>query len=193
MLCYDVTEAMRLQEFKDEAHSHLLELSKAAGGKDFLLDEFMKKAVEIVGSFLQVDRVGVYMLTDLGEIQLVISFDVKKDKVNAEKYRAMNREYANEYLDLIRQDRILSVSNLEIEGISPFIDSLKKVRVRSLIDIPLKRRGSIIGSLFCDMNTKREWTPDEKQFVASVGDILTLAHEEDELITASSVMETSSE
>ncbi|HNS34796.1 MAG TPA: GAF domain-containing protein, partial [Mesotoga sp.] len=149
-----------------------MELSKAAGGKDSLLDEFMKKAVEIVGSFLQVDRVGVYMLTDLGEIQLVISFDAKKDKVNAEKHRAMNREYANEYLDLIRQDRILSVSNLEIEGISPFIDSLKEVRVRSLIDIPLKKRGSIIGSLFCDMNTKREWTPDEKQFVASVGDIL---------------------
>ncbi|WP_180979889.1 GAF domain-containing protein [Mesotoga sp. B105.6.4] len=122
--------------------------SKAAGGKDFSLDEFMKKVFEIVGSFLQVDRVGVYMLTDLGEIQLAISFDVKKDKVNTEKYRAMNREYANEYLDLIRQDRILSVSNLEIEGISPFIDGLKKVRVRSLIDIPLKRRGNIIGSLF---------------------------------------------
>ncbi|MDD3460833.1 MAG: GAF domain-containing protein, partial [Mesotoga sp.] len=103
---------------------------------DSLLDEFMKKAVEIVGSFLQVDRVGVYMLTDLGEIQLVISFDVKKDRVNTEKYRAMNREYANEYLDLIRQDRILSVSNLEIEGSTPFINSLNKVGVRSLIDIP---------------------------------------------------------
>ncbi|KUK81966.1 MAG: Putative domain HDIG-containing protein, partial [Mesotoga prima] len=48
----------------------------------------------------------------------------------------------------------------------------------------LKRRGNIIGSLFCDMNTNREWTPDEKQFVASVGDILTLALEEDELITS---------
>ena len=175
---------MRLQEFKDEGNSHLLKSSKAAGGKDFSLDEFMKKVFEIVGSFLQVDRVGVYMLTDLGEIQLAISFDVKKDKVNTEKYRAMNREYANEYLDLIRQDRIQSVSNLEIEGISPFIDGLKKVRVRSLIDIPLKRRGNIIGSLFCDMNTNREWTPDEKQFVASVGNILTLALEEDELITS---------
>ncbi|MDD3460834.1 MAG: hypothetical protein PHW28_06015 [Mesotoga sp.] len=34
------------------------------------------------------------------------------------------------------------------------------------------------------MNTTREWTPDEKQFVASVGDILTLALEEDELVTS---------
>ena len=39
-----------------------------------------------------------------------------------------------------------------------------------------------MGPLFCDMKIARQWTSNEKNFAVSVGDVLTLALEEDELL-----------
>ncbi|MBN2252255.1 MAG: PAS domain S-box protein [Kosmotogaceae bacterium] len=181
-LSYDVTEMTELQRFKNEAGRSLLKISKAIAGKRFSLDEFMRETIETVGSSLNVDRAGIYMLNKVGEMELMLSYDLHKGKIRTDRSLAMGTDLAGEYVNLVSDKRFLSISNVELENCGPFVSSLKEVGVKAILDIPLKIRGEIVGSLFCDMETSREWTADEKQFAASVGDILTLALEEDELV-----------
>jgi len=181
-LSYDVTEMTELQRFKNEAGRSLFKISKTIAGKRFSLDEFMRETITIVGSSLNVDRAGIYMLNKVGEMELMLSFDLHEEKIRTDRTFAMDTVLAGEYVNLVSDKRFLSVSNVELEKRSAFVDSLKEAGVEAILDIPLKIRGKIVGSLFCDMETSREWTADEKQFAASVGDILTLALEEDELV-----------
>ncbi|MBN2219747.1 MAG: PAS domain S-box protein [Kosmotogaceae bacterium] len=183
-LCYDVSESLRIQEFKKKTNDGLLTLSKMAAGSGFSLDEFMKSAVRIVGSSLCVDRAGIYMLNRIGEMDLIISSDLVDGEAREDKSRAMDRDVASEYLHLIQAKRFFSISDVNQEEKGNFIVSLQEVGVKAILDIPLRIRGIIVGSLFCDMNTARQWTSDEKSFAASVGDILTLALEEDELVNS---------
>mgnify|MGYP005621100215 CR=1 FL=1 len=181
-LSYDVTEMTELQRFKDEAGRNLFKISKAIAGRRFSLDEFMRETIEKVGSSLNVDRAGIYMMNKVGEMELMLSFDLHEGKIRTDRSLAMGTDLAGEYVNLVSDKRFLSVSDVKLEKSSAFIDSLKGAGVVAILDIPLKIRGKIVGSLFCDMETSREWTADEKQFAASVGDILTLALEEDELV-----------
>ncbi|MDD4207400.1 MAG: HD domain-containing phosphohydrolase [Mesotoga sp.] len=181
-LSYDITEMTEIQRFKNEAGRSLFKISKAIAGKRFSLDEFMRETIETVGSSLNVDRAGIYMLNRVGEMELMLSYDLHEGKIRMDRSLAMGTDLAGEYVNLVSDKRFLSVSNVEIENSSPFVDSLKEAGIEAILDIPLKIRGKIVGSLFCDMETSREWTADEKQFAASVGDILTLALEEDELV-----------
>ena len=183
-LCYDVSESPRIQEFKKKTNDGLLTLTKMAAGSGFSLDEFMKSAVRIVGSSLCVYRAGIYMLNRIGEMDLIISFDLVDGEAREDKSRAMDRDLASEYLHLIQAKRFFSISDVNQAEKSNFIASLQEVGVEAILDIPLRIRGIIVGSLFCDMDTARQWSSDEMNFAASVGDVLTLALEEDEPVNS---------
>jgi len=75
-LCYDLSESLRIQEFRKKTNDGLLALSKMAAGSGFSLDEFKKSAERIVGSCLCVHSVGIYMLKRIGEMDLIISSDL---------------------------------------------------------------------------------------------------------------------
>ncbi|HPQ90621.1 MAG TPA: HD domain-containing protein [Mesotoga prima] len=181
-LCYDLSESLRIQEFRKKTNDGLLALSKMAAGSGFSLDEFKKSAERIVGSCLCVHSVGIYMLKRIGEMDLIISSDLVGGEAREDKSRAMDHDLPSEYLQLIQAKRFFSISEVNEEEKSNFIASLQDVGEKAILDIPLRIRGVIVGPLFCDMKIARQWTSNEKNFAVSVGDVLTLALEEDELV-----------
>lgn len=182
-LNYNVTERKELEEFQRLSHSNLVELSKSVASRNFDLQSFMEKAVETVGRMLRVDRAGIYMLNENSEFDIRLLYEVSADKISSNAGRAMDQKLAEKYLSHIKDRRVLSIENVLEENIEDlFIRSLIDVQVYGILDIPLRIKGEIIGSLYCDMRGPRSWSYEERSFAASVGDILTMALEEDRLV-----------
>lgn len=182
-LNYDVTERKELEEFQRISHSKLVELSNSVASGNFDIQSFMEKAVETVGRILKVDRAGIYMLNENNEFDIRLLYEASTGKISSNAGRAMDQKLAEKYLNHIRGRRVLSIENVLGENIDdPFILSLIDVHVYGILDIPLNVKREVIGSLYCDMGRPRNWSYEEISFAASVGDILTMAFEENRLV-----------
>jgi PAS domain S-box-containing protein/putative nucleotidyltransferase with HDIG domain len=183
ILNYDVTERKELEEFQKLSHGSLVELSKSVASANFDLQSFMEKAVETVGRMLRVNRAGIYMLNEDSEFDIRLLYEASTGIISSNAERAMDQKLAEKYLSHIKDRRVLSIENVLEENIEDlFIRSLIDVQVYGILDIPLRIKGEIIGSLYCDMRAPRSWLYEERSFAASVGDILTMALEEDRLV-----------
>jgi PAS domain S-box-containing protein/putative nucleotidyltransferase with HDIG domain len=182
-LNYDVTERKELEEFQKLSHGSLVELSKSVASANFDLQSFMEKAVETVGRMLRVNRAGIYMLNEDSEFDIRLLYEASTGIISSNVERAMDQKLAEKYLSHIKDRRVLSIENVLEENIEDlFIRSLIDVQVYGILDIPLRIKGEIIGSLYCDTRAPRSWLYEERSFAASVGDILTMALEEDRLV-----------
>jgi len=182
-LNYDVTERKELEEFQRISHSKLVELSNSVASGNFDIQSFMEKAVETVGRILKVDRAGIYMFNENSEFDIRLFYEASTGKISSKAERAMDQKLAEKYLNHIKDRRVFSIENVLEENIEDlFIRSLIDVQVYGILDIPLRIKGEIIGSLYCDMGRPRNWSYEERSFAASVGDILTMALEEDKLV-----------
>jgi PAS domain S-box-containing protein len=154
----------------------LLELGKL----DFSdLDAALRKITEIAAQTLELDRVSVWFFdsehTEIRCRDLYSRQDNGHDRgmvLKANDYPAYFR--ALEDSCVIAADSALSDPRTR-----EFSDCyLKPLKIVSMMDIPIRRRGEIVG-IICHEHTgaEKKWALEEQHFAISVGDTMTLALE----------------
>jgi PAS domain S-box-containing protein len=175
-------EEKKVQDRADQVIRHqaaLLELAKM-GVSD--LDPTLQRITEIDARTLGVDRVSIWFFnTEHSEIVCRDLYS-RREKAHDKGTVLKAREYPN-YFKALEESRVIAADcALSDPRTCEFADSYLKPRdIVSMMDIPIRRHGAIIG-IICHEHSGRErkWCLEEQQFAISVGDAITLSLEASE-------------
>jgi PAS domain S-box-containing protein len=83
------------------------------------------------------------------------------------------------YLRSLEQVRVLVTPDVESDPDGPILLGHGRIRpdAASRLDIPIRVRGRVVGTLIIAHHTARSWTPDETRFAASIGDRMSFMAE----------------
>ncbi|HUU36846.1 MAG TPA: PAS domain S-box protein, partial [Candidatus Desulfaltia sp.] len=172
-------EEAELQKRAEQVIRHqaaLLELGKLSSSD---LDSTLRKITEIDAHTLDVDRVSIWFFdsehTEIRCRDLYTKPDSGHDRGMVLRARDFPDYFrALEDSCIIAADAARSDPRTR-EFADPYLDPLGIV---SMVDIPIRRRGEIIG-IICHEHTGQEkkWTLEEQHFAISVGDTVSLALE----------------
>jgi PAS domain S-box-containing protein len=172
-------EEVELQNRAEQVIRHqaaLLEL----GNLDFVeLDDTLRKITEIASHTLDVNRVSIWFF-DSGHSE-VRCRDLYTRPNNAhDQGMLLEAKDYPEYFRTLEDSCIIAADSARSNPRTrEFTDTyLKPLKIVSMMDIPIRRRGEIVG-IVCYEHTGQEkkWTLEEQHFAISVGDTVTLALE----------------
>jgi|GEM_PF-6982358 len=159
----------KLLKFQDV----LLNLSKI---KFESFESTIKNITEETAKAIDVDISGVWLFSDDGKIlESVDTFEdgshcsgFQLETVNFPRYCTeveMNRNIAAEdaWTD-VRTNELLNVY-------------LKKYHVMSMLDVPIRMYGKVVGMVCLEHKTKRSWLLEEQEFASSIADLVSIALE----------------
>lgn len=140
---------------------------------------------------LQVGRASVWFFSaDRSEI--VCEFLYRLSDGVYEKGMRLQASRYPAYFQALEESRTIAVEDaLTDPRTSEFsADYLKPLGINSMMDVPIRRLGNIIG-VVCHEHTgpKREWTHEEQEFAASIADLVALAMEASERAKAEDAKE----
>jgi hypothetical protein len=159
--------------------SALLELAKMSFSD---LDSTLRRTTEIDARTLGVNRVSIWFFNP--EHTEIICRDLysRAESVHDMGMVLKAQEYPR-YFKALEESRVIAADRAEFDPRTcEFADSYLKPRdIVSMMDIPVRRHGAIIG-IICHEHSGRErkWTLEEQQFAISVGDAVTLSLEASE-------------
>jgi len=175
-------EEKEIQNRADQVIRHqaaLLELAKM-NFQD--LDSAFRKTTEIDARTLGVDRVSVWFFNpERTEITCHDLFS-RPESVHDKGMVLRAKDYPS-YFTALEESRVIAADHaLSDPRTCEFADAYLKPRgIVSMMDVPIRRQGKILGIL-CHEHTGRErkWTLEEQHFAMSVGDALILTLEASE-------------
>ena len=157
----------------------LLELAKM----DFSdLDSTLRRTTEIDARTIGVNRVSIWIFNP--EHTEIACRDLYSRAENVhDKGMVLKAKESPHYFKALEESRAIAADRaLSDPRTCEFADSYLKPRgIVSMMDIPIRRQGAIIG-VICHEHSGRErkWTLEEQQFAISVGDAITLSLEASE-------------
>lgn len=184
----DITERKQRERAEAERRSRLetcnsllVGLAKSRGiveGElDRALDEILTAATKGTG----VARAGIWRLDpDKRVLELVRLRDPNSDAPSDLTLKAADYPA---YFEAMENDRELAVVDVGRDPrTQPFLDSyLEPEGVSSLLDVPIRSRGRLVGVLCIEhKGTPRQWSVEDCSFAASVADFVALALEAEE-------------
>ena len=179
----DITERKRTEEIvrkrTDQVIRHqsaLLDLAKIDLAD---LDASLRMITEIDARSLGVARVSIWFYNSIHSA--IICHDLFLMSSNGhEKGMVLEARKYPRYFRALEESRLLAADDaLADPRTREFAkDYLTPNGISSMMDIPLRRNGELIG-VVCHEHTgeKREWTLEEQHFAVSIGDMVTLALE----------------
>ena len=190
-LCYegsflDITrqkqEESEIQDRRDQLIRHqaaLLELAKMSFSD---LTPGFQRTTEIAARTLDVDRVSIWFYNPEHTEIACQDLYSRPERLHEQGMRLRAEDYPR-YFKALEDSRAISADRaLSDPRTSEFADSYLKPRgIVSMLDVPIRRQGQVIGIL-CHEHTARErkWTLEEQHFAISVGDAITLSLEASE-------------
>lgn len=156
----------------------LLEIMRS-GMLERELPEILSKLTEVTARTLNVGRVSIWRLSGSGDsIEMVDLFlfatgdHTSGTQLRAERYPA--------YFAALRTNRVISAPDVERDPrvIELREDYLQPQHIQSMLDSAIWQAGQSKGVVCVEsVAGRREWTPDEQQFVGSIADLVALAIE----------------
>jgi PAS domain S-box-containing protein len=157
----------------------LLELAKMSFSD---LDSNLRRTTEIDAHTLGVDRVSIWFFNPEHTEITCRDLYSRAESVHDMGMVLKAKEYPH-YFRALEESRVIATDRaLSDPRTFEFADSYLKPRgIVSMMDIPVRRHGKIIG-IICHEHTGRErkWTLEEQHFAISVGDAITLSLEASE-------------
>jgi PAS domain S-box-containing protein len=152
----------------------LLELAKLRNSE---LDTSLEIITEVDSNTLGIERVSIWLFNDdHSEIYCKDLYNMSENS-HTNGPRLNSNDYPN-YFRALEQNRILAVHNARTDHrVSECMEGyLKPFAVTSLMDVPIRLHGKMVG-VVCHEHTgkMRRWTSEEQKFAASTADIVTLA------------------
>lgn len=155
-----------------------LELAKLSIESGVSLAEVVRSACLWTAETLNIARVGVWTLAN------------KKTTLRCAKlYEASTKSWSEgtllqvsdfpEYFSHLRNRKIVPAEAAQTdpktsELVEPY---LKPLGITSLLDAPIFLAGEVIGVLCCEhVGATREWTTEERDFAASIADLIAIKH-----------------
>ena len=171
-----------------ELEKALVDLSRkrtlAKGDRRAALRETSKAAAITLGGA----RAELWLLSsarDLWTLHHYFDPSTKRHKTTAHEVKAAD---VQEYFGVIEEVRVLCVTDAKIDPRSGGLVGqgvLEPVAGASL-DVPVRLYGKVVGTLVLADHGRRNWTPEEERFAASVGDRLSMVLESTERREAAS-------
>lgn len=153
----------------------LLEITKM---DYFQLDNALNRIVQIDARTLNVERVSVWLFDgDCKEIVCETLYCLSRDSY--EKGQKLRAEQYPEYFKALDANRLVVADDAENDlRTSEFKDAyLKPSGITSMMDVPIRIRGEIVG-VVCHEHVgknKRTWDLEDQDFAASIADMISLA------------------
>jgi len=175
-------EEKEIQGRADQVIRHqaaLLELAKMSFSD---LDSSFQRTTEIDARTLGVDRVSIWFFNP--EHTEITCHDLysRRDGVH-DKGMVLKASECPHYFKALEESRVIAADRaLSDPRTCEFVDFYLKPRnIVSMMDVPIRRQGEVIGIL-CHEHTGRErkWALEEQHFAISVGDAITLSLEASE-------------
>ncbi|HEX8273136.1 MAG TPA: PAS domain S-box protein [Longimicrobiaceae bacterium] len=182
----DVTERRRAErELEARAEraarfqAALMELARSGGAE---LDEALRRIVRVDADTLGVERVGVWLFdSDGAELRCRVLHTRSGDGyASGASLRAADLP---DYFRALRERRVLATADAATDPATHEFaaDYLRPLGIASMLDIPVWRRGEMVGVVCHEhVGPRREWSIEEQDFAASVSDLVSLALEAEE-------------
>jgi PAS domain S-box-containing protein len=168
-----------LQKRADQLIRHqaaLLELAKLELSD---LGSTLQTIAEIVANTLDVERVSIWLFDPAHtEIRCYDLYERGEDR--HDRGMVLKAEEYPRYFRALEESRIVAADDvLSDPRTNEFSDAyLKPKGITSMMDIPIRRHGTVIGIICHEhMAAPRSWTLEEQHFAISVGDTISLALE----------------
>ena len=131
---------------------------------------------------LNASRVGIWRkLSSSNVFRSIISFDGKTDQFSQQGDFFM--EGKQEYLKMIRSQRLIVVNNVERESTLKGMLKEYDSNLRALLEAPVNTAGTLVGIVSIEQDSNdsytdsREWTIEEQNYTSSLADFVALAFE----------------
>ena len=155
----------------------LLELGKLSFSD---LDSTLRKITEIASHTLDVNRVSIWFFnSEHTEIRCRELYT--RPNKGHDRGMVLKAKDFPDYFRALEDSCIIAADTARSDPRTrAFSDSyLKPLRIISMMDIPIRRRGEVIGIICHEQtNVEKKWTLEEQHFAISVGETITLALED---------------
>ncbi|MDH7600302.1 MAG: PAS domain-containing protein, partial [Sedimentisphaerales bacterium] len=166
-------EAMRMRAERIIRHqTALLKLSKLGQAE---LDAAFHSITEEVAKTLDVQRVGIWLLDQSGQMLVCRNQFTLNDGLHSSGEQFSTKDYPR-YVQALEVSRIVAADDAaKDQRTREFADGyLAKYGIISMMDVPLRLHGKLVG-VVCQEDTRpRQWTLEEQDFAASVADTIVL-------------------
>lgn len=158
------------------------ELSKSRKIRDGKLEDAIYEILEKAASAMNAQRVNAWIYNaDYSQIHCIGNYDLEKLQLTSQS--DLPRVAMPKYFQLFETEKIIATHNAIVNPqTAELLDIyLKPNHIKSLMDIPMRIEGEIIG-VVCFENTKtqHQWTEEEKKFGLVISQMVSLALETNE-------------
>lgn len=168
-------------------------LSKSRKIRDGKFDDAIHEILEMASRAINTQRVNAWLFnSDFSEIQCIGNFDSVQNKFVTQGN--LPRIAMPNYFKLFETEKIIITSDVfcdhKTDELLEFY--LKPFGIHSLMDIPIRIEGEMIGVLcFEHTNTPREWNLQEQKFGLVIAQMISLALETSEKLKGRTALEQS--
>ena len=175
-------EEERLEKRASQVIQHQAALLELAGLNLWDLEPVLPAVTEIAAGTLNVERVGVWLFNAACTEIACRDLYHRSLRRHGRGQTLRARDYPR-YFGALKESCVISVDDVLADPRTGELveDYLRPEGITSMLDIPVRRNGRVIGIL-CHEHTgpPRSWTLEEQHFAGSVGDIVALAVEASE-------------
>ncbi|MEO8046205.1 MAG: PAS domain S-box protein, partial [Nitrospirota bacterium] len=175
--CEDITERKRAEQESHERirqdaamQTALLELAHL-DDISLTFSTILSHVTCIVADVLAVERVSLWLLSR-DQTELVCQdLYLRSQATHSAGSRLAASSYPR-YLAVLKESLVIGASNARVDQrTSEFADDyFLSLGITSVLDVPIRRQGKVIGVLWCEhVGMPREWVPEVQDFGASVG------------------------
>jgi PAS domain S-box-containing protein len=175
-------EESEIQDRRDQLIRHqaaLLELTKMSFSE---LESSFRKTTEIVARTLDIDRASIWNYNP-AHTEITCQDLYSRPENLHDKGLVLKAEDYPRYFKALEDSRVVAADRALFDPrTNEFAEAYLKPRdIISMMDIPVRRQGEIVGILCCEhTGRERKWTLEEQHFAISVGDAITLSLEASE-------------
>lgn len=168
-------------ETQDRFQQALLSLVKQRAFNSGDLNEALQVITEVAAHTLGVSRVGVWLYRDnYTRIECMNLF--RRDANLHDTGLSLAASDAPAYFQALEQDRVIAaddaLSDPRTRELSAY---LRQWNIRAMLDAPVHTDGKTAGVICHEHEgAPRAWTPDERSFAASIGDMISMVIEQAE-------------
>jgi hypothetical protein len=164
----------RMERFKKYGEV-LLELSKM---EFTTLEEVLERIMRLDSESMGVERVSVWLFnSDRSEI--ICRCMYRRSEKTFEEGQVLRAEDYPSYFRALEENRIIAAEHAVTDPrTSEFADSyLKPHGIVSMMDVPVRLQGRLVGVVCHEHTARKAWTPEEQEFAVSIADMVSMALE----------------
>lgn len=155
-----------------------LELAKLTIETGVSLLDIVRSACQRTAETLNIARVGIWTLVNEKSALRCVQLYESVDKAWSEGTLLQIADFPEYFAQLCHRKIVPAESALTDPKTSELVEPyLQPLGITSLLDAPILVAGEVIGVLCCEhIGSPREWSTEERDFVASIADLVAIKH-----------------